>query len=182
MEFSYLNKSSFLFNGTDMYRRFGIQLTDDPEDVVQPGLRTRKTVIPNRSGAYDFGARYYDERVLTLSCVTTRVVERADMREISYLLSKKGTIRIWNEPDKYYVGRIYDAIELEQLRRIGNRFRLKFVCEPFAYGETIRRDFQRIYAPKYTGTAPTPTRIEIMNTGTRDAVGIRIMQVDKKVI
>lgn len=182
MEFSYLNKSSFVFNGTDMYKRFGIQLVDEPEDVIQPGLRSRKTVIPNRSGAYDFGARYYDERILTLNCVTTRVVDRAGMREISYLLSKKGTIRIWNEADKYYVGRLYDAIALEQLRRIGNRFELRFICEPFAYRETIQRNFQGIYVPNYSGTASTPTRIEITNTGTRDAVGIRIMQVDRMVM
>lgn len=182
MEFNYLNKSSFLFNGTDMYQRFGIQLTEEPQDVFQPGLRPRKTTIPNRSGAYDFGARFYDERTLTLSCVTTRIIERAGVREISYLLSKKGTIRIWNEPGKYYVGRLYDAIELEQLRRVGNRFALVFSCEPFAYGETIQRNFQGLYAPNYTGTAATPTRIEITNTGVRDAVGIRIMQIDKKVI
>ena len=117
-----------------------------------------------------------------MSCVTTRIIERAGVREISYLLSKKGTIRIWNEPGKYYVGRLYDAIELEQLRRVGNRFALVFSCEPFAYGETIQRNFQGLYAPNYTGTAATPTRIEITNTGVRDAVGIRIMQIDKKVI
>lgn len=186
MEFSYLNKSSFVFNGTDMYQRFGIQLVGEPEDVIQPGLRSRKTTIPNRSGAYDFGARYYEERLLTLSCVTTRAVERAGVREISYLLSKKGTIRIWNEPDKYYIGRIYDAIALEQLRKIGNRFELRFVCEPFAYGATVQEEFgMRLELSgdnAYRGTASTPTRIEITNTGTRDAVGIRIMQVDRKAV
>ena len=124
------NASSFLFNGIDMFQRFGLQLIDDgmPSDVLMPELRPRKVTIPMRSGAYDYGAHYYDERSITFSCVTVRAVSRDDAREIAYILSKKSPIRFWTEPDKYYIGRIYQAPTLEQLRNVANRFPLTFVC------------------------------------------------------
>ena len=184
MEMNYLTKSSFEFEGVDMFLRFGIQLVDEPGDVIQPKLRERKIILPERSGAYDYGARYYDERILTLNCVTTRVMERAGVREIAYLLSRRGQIRIWNEPDKFYLGQLYDASPLEQLRRMGNRFPLTFVCEPFAHGETVQEDFgMRLDlsgASAYHGTAATPTRIEIRNAGTTPATGIQVTLTVKR--
>ena len=183
MEKNWLTKSSFTFGGIDMYERFGIQLTEDglPKDVLLPGLRSRKVSIPQRHGAYDYGAKYYNERGIQIKCVTTRILSREDTREIAYVLSKKSQIRCWNEPEKYYVGRVYEAPELEVLRNNGNRFPLTFVCEPFAYGATITRPFTgQVYTPEYIGTAPTPTYIEITNIGTTPITTIRITQIDKK--
>lgn len=181
MEKNWLTKSSFLFGQTDMFQRFGIMLESEPEDVLLPPLRARKVTIPERHGAYDFGAKYYDERGLKLKCVTVRTLARADVREISLMLSQKSEIRIWNEPEKYYVGRIYDSTSLEQLRNIANKFALTFVCEPFAYGETITAPFEElIYRSDYQGTASTPTYIQIVNNGSTAATNIRISQFDKK--
>lgn len=183
MEKNWLTKSSFTVNGVDMYTAFGLQLTDDglPKDVLLPNLRARKQTIPNRHGAYDYGAEFYDERAWQIKCVTTRILSRADTREIAYALSKKGEIRIWNEPDKYYIGRIYQAPDLEQMRNIGNRFPLTFVSDPFAYGATKTESMPSlVYLPDYKGTAPTPTYIVIENTGNAAAVNIRITQTNRK--
>lgn len=183
MSFSdYVDSGSFRFGEHDLYRDFGLRLVEVIGDALQPQLRERKRTIPSRSGAYDFGARFYDERTVTLSCESARAMPRASWRELSYILSRKGRLYIFNEPDKYYIGRVYDPAQIETARFELVRFELRFICEPFAYGETIQRNFQGLYAPNYTGTAATPTRIEITNTGVRDAVGIRIMQIDKKVI
>ena len=183
MSFTWQNKSSFLFGGTDMYTTFGIMLTDDgmPQDVLLPGLRSRKVTIPLRSGAYDYGAHYYDERGIQITCVTTRMLTRDDAREIAYILSKKAEIRFWTEPDKYYIGRVYQAPSLEEIRNVGNRFSLTFVCEPFAYGETTTEPMPSlVYQPEYNGTAPTPTYIVIENTGSGNAVNIQIVQTNRK--
>ncbi len=126
MEKNWLTKSSFKFGTTDMFQRFGIMLTGEPEDVLLPALRPRKVKIPNRHGEYDFGAKYYEERGLKLPCTTVKTRDRISVREISYLLSKKSEIRVWNEPEKYYIGRIYDATVLNQIRNIGNEFDLVF--------------------------------------------------------
>lgn len=178
-EFTYIDKSSFQFGTTDMFQRFGIQISDDgmPEDVLKPQLRERKVTVPLRNGAYDYGAKYYDERPFTINCVTVRAGTRDDAREMAYILSKKSQLRLWNEPDKYYMGRIYQAPSLECLRKKGNRFTLNFILEPFAYGETKTESFtNRLYVPSYKGTANTPTYIVIQNTGSVNITNIQIIQ------
>lgn len=176
--------SSFLFGTTDMYKTFGLSLTQDglPTDVLMPGLRSRKQTIPLRHGAYDYGAQYYEERAIQIQCVTNQAVSRDDAREMAYILSKKSEIRFWNEPEKYYVGRVYEAPTLDQLRSVGNRFALTFICEPFAYRYTLTRFFtNNKYIPEYEGTAPTPTYIVIRNTSSTVSVrNIRIVQTIKK--
>ena len=183
MTFTYIDKSSFLFGTTDMYQTFGIQIRDNgfAKDVLMPTLRERKVTIPLRSGSYDYGAKYYNERTVPLNCVTVRAGTRDDAREMAYILSKKSQIRLWNEPDKYYVGRIYQAPDLDILRNIGNQFTLSFVLEPFAYRNTITESFvDRQYIPDYHGTAPTPTYIVIENVGSSNAVNIQITQSIKQ--
>lgn len=178
-EYTYIDKSSFMFGTTDMYETFGIQISENglPDDVLKPPLRERKVVVPQRNGAYDYGARWYDERPLSLTCVTVRAGTRDDAREMAYILSKKSQIRFWNEPDKYYMGRVYTAPGLEILRKVGNKFTLNFVLEPFAYGALVSEDFvNRRYITNYKGTAPTPTYIVIENTGSGNAVNIQIVQ------
>lgn len=183
MSFNWQNKSSFLFGNVDMFEKYGLMLTDDgmPQDVLLPGLRSRKVTIPLRSGAYDYGAHYYDERGIQITCVTTRMLTRDDAREIAYTLSKKSEIRFWTEPDKYYIGRVYQAPSLEQIRNVGNRFSLTFICDPFAHGQTKTESFTNLrYEPEYPGTAPTPTYIVIENTGNANAVNIVLTQTDKQ--
>ena len=183
MEKSWQTKSSFLFGNIDMYQKFGLQITKDglPNDVLLPYLRARKRTIPMRHGAYDYGAQYYDERPVPWNLVTTKVLSREDTREIAYVLSKKTEIRFWTEPEKYYVGRIYEPPELEVIRNIGNRFPVIFVCEPFAYRNTFTEFFtNRRYVPNYQGTAPTPTYIVIENVGSGNITNIRITQTNRK--
>ena len=176
-------KGSFLFGTTDMFLTYGIKLASDsiPEDVLLPGLRSRKQIIPQRHGAYDYGAQYYDERGIQVECVTNRTITREETRELAYTLSKKTEIRFWTEPEKYYIGRVYRAPTLEQLRNVGNRFTLAFICEPFAYRRTFTEPFtNRKYVPSYQGTAPTPTYIVIENVGTGNITNIQITQTDRK--
>ena len=182
-EFNWQTKSSFLFGTTDMYQRFGISISENglPDDVLKPTLRERKVVVPMRNGAYDYGAHWYDERPLSLTCVTVKAGTRDDAREMAYILSKKAQLRFWNEPDKYYIGRIYTAPGLEILRKVGNKFTLNFVLEPFAYGDVIEDSFtDRRYVPSYKGTAPTPTYIVIENIGSNNVTNIQITQSIKR--
>lgn len=183
----WVENGSFKFGPTDMYEAFGIQILDTsvPDDLLLPEIRPRKITIPLRHGEYDYGAKYYKERPLTLNCVTTQAETegefRAFAREIAYVLSKKDQIRIWNEPDKYYVGRIEKEITLTQLRDVGNVFTLDFTCEPFAYGETKTEQMPSlVYLPEYKGTGSTPTYIVIENTGETAAVNIQITQTIRK--
>lgn len=165
---------SFIFGTVDMFEQFGIRVIT--YDVLKPPLRQRKIIIPGRDGAYDFGEEVYDERVLRMECDTRIGLTRADLRELAYVLSKKKKIYLWDEPDFFYIGRIYDAAQLNNIGSIGHDFTLSFICDPFLYGATRVLSFSGrvLTRPDYTGTARTPTRIAITNTGTADAVGIQI--------
>jgi len=145
-------------------------------DVLIPPLRPRKVVIPRRSGAHDYGAKYYDERIMRLECDTRTGLSKDQIRELAYTLSKKNRLRLWNEPDRYYIGRIYDASELNYIGSIGHEFVLTFVCEPFAYSDPVQLPVVggESTRPNYIGTAATPARITIRNTGSGDAVGVQI--------
>lgn len=176
---TWLEKSSFQFGGVDMWNTYGIQIegTGYPSEILIPQLRARKVTIPMRHGTYDYGAKYYDERGISVPCVTTRIISRAEVREIAYILSRKDKLYFWHEPDKYYIGRVYQAPTLEQLRNIGNRFSLTFICDPFAYGTEVTATFTSRYTPNYQGTAPTPTKITITNTGSQTITSINIVQL-----
>lgn len=80
-------------------------------DYLLPPKRARKITIPGRSGSYDFGAKNWEERTLRMTCTLTRQVTKAEFREIIYALSKKARLRLWNEPDKYYIAELYDPAE-----------------------------------------------------------------------
>lgn len=156
-----------------MLTAYGIRVRS-VSDGLQPALRERKIIIPRRDGAYDYGAQWYDERELRLTCEIVQKVPRADFRELSLTLSRKGRITLWQEPDKYYVGRLYDTSNLELIGRIGHRFELPFVCEPFAYGAQQVLTIDGATKPAYAGTARTPMRIVIRNTGSTPITGIQI--------
>lgn len=164
-----------------MFTAYGLRIRKK-HDVLKPPLRERKIVIPSRSGAYDFGARYYDERTLLVECDTIRQLTADDKRELAFLLSQKGTIRFWDEDDKQYIGRIYDAAEVERVGGIGTYFPLTFICDPFAY-KTESTFISRIGANAnhltltvdYQGTAPAPGKIIFRNLNARETIsGIQI--------
>lgn len=165
-----VSPDSFTFRGVDMYAEYGIR--GIVAEVLAPRLRPRLLTIPSRSGSYDFGAKHYDDRTITIDCDSRAALSREKLRELSYLLSKKGELTLWDEPDKYYMGRLYNAEALTYIGRVGHSFSLTFVCEPFAYGETkSERLMDRVV---YRGTAPTPTRIQITNQGEVPIRGIRM--------
>lgn len=176
-----MHDHSFEFAGTDMFTAYGLRIRKK-HDVLKPPLRERKIVIPSRSGAYDFGARYYDERTLLVECDTIRQLTADDKRELAFLLSQKGTIRFWDEDDKQYIGRIYDAAEVERVGGIGTYFPLTFICDPFAYKTESTYDVRgygnadhATFTVDYQGTAPTPGKIVFRNDNANATIsGIQI--------
>lgn len=164
---------SFSFGDCDMLAEYGIYVRN--VDILQPQLRERKQIIPERSGAYDFGAKYYDERIIKFECVSVSSLTRGQLRELAYVLSRKNSISSWKEPDKYYIGRLYDPADINYAGNTGVKFTLTFVCEPFAYGNTVDDTFtDGVYAPEYAGTAETPTRIQIENNGSATVTGVTL--------
>jgi len=171
-------KNSVLIDGIDLRERFGI-VVESIEDLFLPKLRERKLIIPGRSGAIDYGAKYYDERELILTCGTVSLPSRADVRELSYICSKKSKIVRWDEPDKYYIGRIYDPNDIQRFAGGMKKFQLVFLCEPFAYGSQVTEQFVNSTAIDYAGTAQTPTVITIKNNNSYPIAGITITMTEE---
>lgn len=102
---------------------------------ILPTLRQRKMTIPGKDGAWDFGGNTYDEQMIKISCMITRSLSsQSFIRELALWLSKKGKLSFNDEPDKYYIGRVYE----ELINEWDGNFRvitITFECEPFAYAE-----------------------------------------------
>lgn len=160
---------SFTFGGVDIREKYGLYV-GSWQDVLKPALRARKLTIASRDGAWDFGAHAYDERQITVRLVGK--LTYAQRRELAFALSEKRQIRYWEEPNLYYIGRAYNAAAIARLPADAKQFTLTFVCEPFAYGKTETLDLTQ--SIDYTGTASTPTRIEIHNTGSAAITKVRL--------
>lgn len=160
-----MNKYGFLFKGLDIYELYGIKV-ESVGDVLHPKARERKLEIPGRSGAYEFDYDDYDERTLTLTCSSSRELSNAERRELGYLLSKRGEITLPREPDKYYIGRLYDPRQTEEIGQTIRKYELAFTCDPFLYGEVREiTSLSGLVPINYAGTAKTPCRISVKNNG-----------------
>jgi predicted phage tail component-like protein len=132
------------------------------------GLRERKVIVPSRSGAYDYGANYHDERELVFECEILRELakdipaELDEFDDLKYCLShgtQKGKIVIWDQPYRYYLGRIYEAAKVQDRFGLKTRqVRFVFICDPYAYGiepHVLYTDINQISMSsgnRYTGT------------------------------
>ena len=171
---------SFSFGKYNSMDDWGIKVM--AYDVLLPKKRARKLKIPGRSGSYDYGAKNWEERPLRIQCMLTRQMTKGEFREIAYHLSKKAPLRLWNEPDKYYIAELYDAPEVKDYyMEIAREFELEFTCEPFAYGSQvvspIKNGRNKI---EYKGTAETPCMIILKNTSASNVVNLTITAIKKK--
>ena len=172
---------SFSFGTYNSLADWGIRVVK--YDTLTPPKRSRKTQIPERSGMYDFGAQCWDERTVRIDCVLERKISRAQLREIAGTLSRKGRLWLWDEPDKYYIGELYDPAEImdycdESMRE----FTLSFICEPFAFGRTVTQPIasgeNRV---DYRGTAQTPCVIVLKNPSGSAAQTVTITAIKRSV-
>jgi predicted phage tail component-like protein len=111
---------------------------------ILPVLRKRELVVPGKHGTYDFQVNTFDKRIIEveLRYVGTSIAElRTRARQIAYWLSGfsgNKNLVFSDEPDKYYIGKIYSEIGLQSFLRRGEAT-IIFECQPFAYdvGDTI---------------------------------------------
>ena len=181
-----ISGDNFLYNDVDMYMTFGIRCIATRH--LTANLRPRKIVVPTRSGAYDYRANYHDERELSILCQVTRPLikteEQDEFDDLKYLLcggKSKGRIILWDQPDRYYYGRVYDQdVVKEYFNLAGREITLRFICDPYAYGlepkifTTDSNMLDLTESNHYIGTRETPTRITIRNTGDMPISGIQI--------
>lgn len=174
---------SFTFGTLNSLTEWGIKCI--AYDVFSPPKRDRKQKRPFRSGAYDYGEKYYDERIVRLECDTGHggipPLDKVGVDEVKYHLSKRDRLFLWDYPGRYYVGELMQSANVEVLPTyVKQRFTLSFICEPFAYsaqtslpltGERTQVD--------YKGTAETPTLFILRNTSEQTVNSVVVTVVKK---
>lgn len=102
-----------------------------------PTIRPRTVQIYGKSGVIDYGGGDYNTRQITMHIAYigknyTELRHRA--REIAAWLTSKQWARliINDEPDKYYLARVINGINLDAMQRLGQAD-ITFECQPFAY-------------------------------------------------
>ncbi len=151
-------------------------------DVLLPEKRERKTEIPRRSGVYNHGKNVWNERVIRIECTLERKISRADLREIAYQLSRKAQLRLWEEPDKYYIGELYEPPEIiDYANECMRDFTLEFVCEPFALAESRSEPLKNgKNSVTYDGTVEKGAIFEIINPNSYTVNNITIITTTKR--
>jgi predicted phage tail component-like protein len=145
-----------------------------------PELRKREVLVPSKNGVYDFGGNTYENKLIELSCTVIKP-KMPDLRQqarlISGWLKDKGILRFDDEPDKYYIGRVYSSVPLENVVGTGV-FTLIFDVEPFAYSDTNTLEVTRTDDSPFfifnNGNVEAPNEITITNLGVNTINGFKI--------
>ncbi len=127
----------FIFNGRSSID-FNIYYKSVDRSILPP-LKRKEVSIPERDGVYDFGSRYYANRKLEVECFVkadSLIELRRNLRAISEWLSVEGKLTFPDEPDRYYIGRIYESVSMGLISTHGTTT-IVFECEPYAYSEDV---------------------------------------------
>lgn len=128
---------SFIFNGIESsYFNLVCKSVKRP---LLPAAKVRRVELPGISGVYDFDDddTEYDMRKVTMKIqyIGTSYEElRTRARQIAAWLSTSSfvALRIHDEDDKYYLAKVTDEIDLDNLWESGSAD-IAFDCQPFAY-------------------------------------------------
>ena len=123
------------YNALDSYSDFQI-VAKSIDRPILPALRRRELTIPGKHGTYSFGSEAYDNRIISVAIQYVGATFndlRLRARDIAAWLSQTSykELIFSDEPDKYYLAKIYDAVGLENFFRLG-KATIQFECQPFA--------------------------------------------------
>lgn len=143
-----------------------------------PALRIREIEALGRHGLYDFGSNTYGKRYIEVEIKyvgDTFEELRARARDIAAWLSGiNGLKRLVfdDEPDKYYLAKLYDSVPIQNSYRIVTGAKILFECNPpFALSinqDTVIEDITgsgQLYSIDVSGTIETPQLVTITNFG-----------------
>ena len=170
--------SVFSFGGiTDL--SMGVQVTGITR-VIKPLKRNVQTVIAGRSGTYDTTAEAYDNSQIVMDCMYVGTNPPQFARAMASWLSGTNDLIMADEPDKTYTATVWADIPEDYVFSL-RHFTLTFTCQPLARSATQQVDETVTisgggFSFDVDGTAPTPCRIIIRNTGTSTITNLSVTQ------
>lgn len=170
----------FIFNG-EHSRAMGIIVTSMPA-VCRPKRRTETIDIPGRNGVLHVDDGSYENYTKTAECA---IIKRANIDAICAWLTGSGTAIFSTEPDKYYRVRIDNAISIEQMMKVFQKFQVHFDTHPFKYSVNETDDQVILQQPSLLynrGTVEAEPTITVVGSGTVtlsiNGKGYRLSAVD----
>lgn len=165
---------------------FGIIMRSKNRPIL-PAVRQQYEEIQGKHGSIDFSDDTLDDKIIEVDCT---FIERSipdlrnKARQIAAWLYGKGELVFDDEPDLYYVGRLVNQIDLEQMVCLG-RFTLQFRCHPLAQAVEFVADIYldsditlyrnlRLDGDYYSFTVTSPTTVEVNNWGTAPVIDLVI--------
>jgi predicted phage tail component-like protein len=155
---------------------------------ILPTMQQRLIEVPGRHGAYDFGSNIYGLRPIKvhIGYIGKDLNElRLKAREIAAWLNSTQfePLTFEDEPDKYYIARIFNGVGLQNIFRVGETD-ITFMCQPFAlyhissgddptWGDELTwgMDVTWDNAAEYTFSINQNTAVDIDYIGTQE-IGI----------
>lgn len=124
----------FEFNGVHSSMH-GIVIKSINRSIL-PGMIKKEIQIPGRHGVYDFSDNTYDNRIINvaISYIGSSINDlRLNARNISAWLSQQTYCKLIfdDEPDKYYMAKLYSNVGLENFLRYG-KSTIQLECQPHA--------------------------------------------------
>lgn len=161
-----MSRLTFTFRGVHS-DALGIYPTKKDTGLL-PELSKNLQEVSGRDGAIDFGNNFYKMREITIDFlfITSSAQEREKRKRIlANWFSEKGELIFSDEPDKRWIGRVYNALPLTEVG-YAEEFSATFTCDPYAYAldETI-----------INATGNTPIIIPIKRQGTANRVSCKII-------
>lgn len=168
------------FKGLHCYNDFGLYMRSEDRALL-PALRRKEIVVPGRHGTYDFEDDTYDKRIISVKFTHVEqnlTALRLKARKIATWLSSKGVLIFDDEPDKYYIAKVYSNISIADIAMFAE-FSIQFECQPFAISivdteNDILLDSDVLLESdiglddQFKFTITENTTVEINNFGTRE--------------
>lgn len=123
----------FVFNGIKSTDKNIVLLNYEP--IFLPQRNIDYEFVSGRHGSIEYDDGTYQDIIIQAECSILGDSEEdviVNARYARHWLSQKGQLSFWDEPQRFYIGRIVNQIPLERQVMWGN-VNLLFRCEPFAY-------------------------------------------------
>ncbi len=124
---------SFVFNGKDSFKDYGIFIEKRP-NVPSPKRRVSYINIPGRNSSLRYDEETYEDITLSVECaVIGNIQSKIDDIKAWLIGSGESDLIFSFQSDKKYIAQVVNSIDFEVILKITSRFVIIFNCRPFKY-------------------------------------------------
>lgn len=124
---------SFVFNGKDSYKDYGILMEKRP-NIPSPKRRVQYIDIQGRDSSLRYDEETYEDITLSVECAAVgNIQSRIDDIKAWLIGSGESDLIFSYQRDKKYIAQVVNSIDFEIILKVTSRFVIIFNCKPFKY-------------------------------------------------